>query len=644
MKEHRLILAPGASDQRLFTQGWRTNGAPVPLSDLLRQARAIDPEQCERLVFAGSRPLSHPDFDAFVSECRTMGLGGFVLESDAAALDSPTALDRLEAHGFNELRLVVGGIREKVHDYVMQEPGSFRASMRGLQRAANGQAKLYVSVPTVRANVDDLEPLLLWLIGLEGHLDGFLLSLPEIDRVPVSHRKLLLPYSELAEVSANIFRAAQGRRVEYGFTNKRGITPCATNGVLDRFGTVFHERFNYLKYSKSERLARVPACEGCSLVQSCGGIEEEYVKQFGTDEFKKVELDVSMNWKLRRFNLLENVDYTNISPFQNDAPVDQRGLIRINGRCNMSCSFCFVDRTAPDFATDVVLAEIEAMSRAGIAHLVLSGGEPTLHPDLPQFIAKGRKLGFKTIEIQTNGVYLDDLEMARRLVNAGLNKATLSLHSVNPKKSDEITRLPGAFPRTIQGMRNLRSLGVLTQVAHVITKANYEELPDTVRFLAREFPTSGGHLSVCFAIAQGISDLVFRWVIPTFTEIKPYFREALDLCLDSDISFGGMIGQGGFPPCMLDGDMRYYEPVLDQVYKSGDTERQFYKSEKCKECDFNDHCLGPRRSYVQQYGEDEIKPFRVSPEIKKRLAELKSSATPAETPTEAFGDVARGAR
>lgn len=630
MKEHRLILAPGATDQRLLSPGWSSAGDHPPLSTLLEQVRAIDPQSCERLVFSGRQPLLHPDFDPLAAACRQLGFQRLALETDAAPLAEAGTIERLEAAGFTELRVVVGGIRQKVHDYVMQEPGSFHAAMRGLQRAVHGQARLYVTVPVVRANVDDLEPLLTWLLALGGHLDGFLLSLPEVHRVAPHLRPLLLPYSELAKVSANVFRAAQGRRVEYGFSTKRGITPCATDGVLDRFGTVFHDRFNYLKHTKNERFVRVPACDGCSLVQSCQGIEEPYVQSFGTGEFKPVPLDVSMNWKLRRFNQLEKVDYANVSPFQNDSLVDQRGLIRINGRCNMSCSFCFVDRTAPDFAPDVILAEIESMAKAGIAHLVLSGGEPTLHPDLPAFIAKGKSLGFRTIEIQTNGVFLEDRQLTARLVDAGLNKATLSLHSADPAKSDEITRMPGAFPRTVRGIHTLRSLGVLTQIAHVITKANYQELPDTVRFLAREFPSSGGHLSVCFAIAQGISDLVFQWVIPTFTEIKPYFREALDLCLENQIGFGGMIGQGGYPPCMLDGDMRYYAEVLDQVFKSGDTERQFYKSPRCVECDFNDHCLGPRRAYVQQYGEGEIAPFRVSPEMKQRLVQLK---TPSPTGT-----------
>jgi hypothetical protein len=186
----------------------------------------------------------------------------------------------------------------------------------------------------------------------------------------------------------------------------------------------------------------------------------------------------------------------------------------------------------------------------------------------------------------------------------------VSLHSQHAEHSDRITRLPGAFGKSLQAMHHFRSLGVVTQVAHVITKANYQELPEFIRFLRETFPAEGGPLSVCFAIAQGISDLVFTWVIPTFAEIKPYFRKALDYALETDVGFGGMLGQGGYPPCMLDGEMKYYERNLGHIYKSADHSEQFYKAERCRECSFDKYCVGVRRAYIDCYGDAEITPFK----------------------------------
>jgi len=626
MKEARLNVFPGSLEYRFANPGWRS---PVPLSvdQLLVQVRDIDPERCQRLVLAGESPTKHPQFAALVNECRGRGFKRIALETDAPPLARrglTTVLGRL---GIEELVVVMGGVHQAVHDAVMQDAGSLPAALEGLQRAvahaANGGPRVYLVVPVLRSNIDDIEPLLDWAIALPGGLQGFLLSLPDISRLAPEQRHLFLPYSTQAQIAARVFRKCQGRNVEYGFTSKRGLTPCAADGALDRFATVFYDRFQYLQHAPqahdTEALVRVAACADCSLNGSCGGVEKAYVEQFGSAELKAVPLDVSMDWKLRRINRLEQFEYRNISPFKNDSPVNPRGLVRINGHCNMSCAFCFVDRTAPDFDITHLKEETQAMARSGTRHLVLSGGEPTLHPQLPDLIRFAKGLGtFDVIEMQSNGVKCADLEYARELVAAGLNKVTVSLHSVDAEHSDKITRLPNAFAKTVQSMHNFRQLGVVTQVAHVITKANFQELPQTVRYLRQEFPAAGGHLSICFAIAQEISDLVFQWVTPTFTEIRPFVADALDYCLETGVGFGGMIGQGGYPPCMLGGELRYYAAVLDKVFKSEDAGDQFHKSEKCRECSFDPYCLGPRRSYIEHYGDAEVQPFRAEIKVAPR--------------------------
>jgi MoaA/NifB/PqqE/SkfB family radical SAM enzyme len=620
VKEAKLTVFPDSLEYRFAVPGPLIPPRPAPIDELLGQLRSIDPERCQRLTISGGSPLKHPHFVDLATECRRLGFKRLALETDAAPLarrGTATLLGRL---GFQELFIVMGGLHEKVHDAVLREPGTLRAALEGLHRAvvraaADGPS-VYMVAPLLRTNLEDLDPLLDWAIGLGG-LTGILLALPEIARVPAERRDVLVPYSTQAEVAARLFRKCQGRNVEYGFTSKRGILPCATNGALEHFATVFYDRSQYFHHTPStdlaEVFARVDACADCSLALNCKGVEKAYLEHFGTAGFRSIPLETSMDWKLRKINRLEDFEYRNISPFKNDSAVNPRGLIRINGHCNMSCAFCFVDRTAPDFDVEQLKQEIDQMARGGTRHLVLSGGEPTLHPQLADLIRYAKSLNaFDVIEMQSNGVKCADMAYARELVEAGLEKVTFSLHSIDPEHSDKITRLPKAFGKTIQSIHNFRRLGVLTQIAHVLTKSNYMELPQTVRYLRNEFPADGGHLSICLAIAQGISDLVFHWVIPTFTEIKPYVSDALDFCLDTGVGFGGMIGQGGYPPCMLDGEMRYYEGVLDKVFKSDDSSDQFYKPEKCKECSFDAYCLGPRRSYVEHYGDAEIKPFRVA--------------------------------
>lgn len=610
MHEARVVLHQRDNiDYRFAWPQWRQSLERVPVEDVLAQVKDVDAARCRRLTVSGC-PLEHPDLFTILERLRAQGFRHFALETDAAMLAQAGKVARLTDLGVEHFFLVVGGIREKVYEHVMQDPGTFRPAMAGVREALRGVARVYVVAPLVRWNVEDLEPLVEWLLALDGKLHGFLLALPEIGRVPLPAHKLVLTYAKEAEVAERVFRSCQGRRLEYGFFSKRGILPCAAGGHLERYASVFWERVQFMRHAKDEDLVRVPACEACSLNQTCKGAERRYVEAFGTGEMQAVPFEASGNWKLRKHNSLEQRDFTHVSEFKNDVTANPMALVRVNGHCNMSCSFCFIDRTVPDFDPTDLLSEIRTLYASGARHLVLSGGEPTIHPDLPQLVRASKEMGYTIVELHSNGVRAAEFAYAEELKAAGVDQVTVSLHSQNPEKSDEITRLPRAFGKTIQAMHHFRKLGVEPKFAHVITQFNFRELPELVKFLHDEFPPEKAYYSICFAIAQPISDLVFSWVIPTFTEVRPFFKQALDDCLDHGIGFGGMLGQGGYPPCMLDGEMKYYDMNLGQIYTDEGSDAAFYKAPRCVECSFHDHCLGVRKDYVEFYGDHEIKPFR----------------------------------
>lgn len=609
-REASLGLFTGDSPEyRFCAPDWRRTRRPVPLEALLEEVRALDPARCARVTLRGS-PLEHPGFDAVVEACRARGLRGLELETDARSLEG-AAVESLAAHGFEKVFAIAGGIRRRVHEAVMRDDG-LAESIEGLLRVAASPAQLYVVVPLLRWTQDDLEPLLDYLEEAGARPTGMLLYPPRAGRVPLAARGALLSSPEAARVAARAFAACARRKIEHGFFRKRGLLPCATGGALDRFGTVFFERMRLLRGRREDAqdgFVRIAACGACSLEQSCPGADRDYVEAFSEAELRPVPLETSMDWRLKPIHRLEPHGLKSVSAFENDAESNGRSLLRINGHCNMSCSFCFIDRTVPDLETEGLRRSIDQLAARHLDHLVLSGGEPTLHPDLEGLIAHAKSRGFRCVEIQSNGVKLAERAYAERLVEAGLDKVTVSLHSADPERSDRITRLPRAFEKTLSAIRVVRSLGVETQVAHVVTKSNYRELPDTVRFLREQFPEEGGSLSICFGIAQPISDLVYTWVLPRFEEVRPYMRRALDYCLEHDLGFGGMIGQGGYPPCMLDGELRYYEKNLLNVYRSGEG-ADFHKPERCRECSFDPYCLGVRKDYVETYGDEEIRPFR----------------------------------
>ncbi len=91
------------------------------------------------------------------------------------------------------------------------------------------------------------------------------------------------------------------------------------------------------------------------------------------------------------------------------------------GGCNFRCPFCHnASLVLPDrFADNISEREVMDFLRSRVGRLggvCISGGEPTLQPDLPMFIRRVRGLGL-AVKLDTNGYRPDVL---RRLLDEGL--------------------------------------------------------------------------------------------------------------------------------------------------------------------------------------------------------------------------------
>lgn len=100
-------------------------------------------------------------------------------------------------------------------------------------------------------------------------------------------------------------------------------------------------------------------------------------------------------------------------------------------RCNLACTYCneYDDKSAP-VALDEMLRRIDHLGRLGTSVITISGGEPLLHPELDQIIARIRRTGAIAGMI-TNG-YLLMPDRIQRLNEAGLDHMQISIDNVMP--------------------------------------------------------------------------------------------------------------------------------------------------------------------------------------------------------------------
>src|SRR5690348_18010341 len=63
-------------------------------------------------------------------------------------------------------------------------------------------------------------------------------------------------------------------------------------------------------------------------------------------------------------------------------------------RCNLDCCYCNeYDKTSSPVPLDAMLRRIDRLADLGTTIITLSGGEPTLHPDLDAIIRRIRERG-----------------------------------------------------------------------------------------------------------------------------------------------------------------------------------------------------------------------------------------------------------
>jgi MoaA/NifB/PqqE/SkfB family radical SAM enzyme len=100
-------------------------------------------------------------------------------------------------------------------------------------------------------------------------------------------------------------------------------------------------------------------------------------------------------------------------------------------RCNLACTYCNeYDDVSKPVETDTLLERIDRLGKLGTGIITISGGEPLLHPDLDQIIARIRSTGAITGLI-TNG-YLLTADRIERLNRAGLDHMQISIDNVMP--------------------------------------------------------------------------------------------------------------------------------------------------------------------------------------------------------------------
>ena len=153
--------------------------------------------------------------------------------------------------------------------------------------------------------------------------------------------------------------------------------------------------------------------------------------------------------------------------------------ISVIDHCNLRCVYCMPLSGLKFARSDDLLspAEIERIAGAAIAvgfrKVRLTGGEPTLRPDLLEIVERlGRLSGLRDIAMTTNGILLPRL--AEPLVRAGLRRVNIHIDTLHPGRLQRIMRF-GTVDEIWAGIEAAEAAGLRPIKINVVVTRGYND-------------------------------------------------------------------------------------------------------------------------------------------------------------------------
>jgi radical SAM protein with 4Fe4S-binding SPASM domain len=156
----------------------------------------------------------------------------------------------------------------------------------------------------------------------------------------------------------------------------------------------------------------------------------------------------------------------------------------ITRTCNLRCVHCYSDSNAMQYPGELSWEQmqdvVEDLAHYEVPSLLLSGGEPMIHPRFFDLVDLATAAGLK-LTISTNGTLITP-EKAELLKAANVAYVGISLDGIG-KIHDEFRRKEGAFDAAVRGFRNCHAAGQKTGLRLTLTRHNVENIDRILDFI-----------------------------------------------------------------------------------------------------------------------------------------------------------------
>lgn len=278
--------------------------------------------------------------------------------------------------------------------------------------------------------------------------------------------------------------------------------------------------------------------------------------------------------------------------------------------CNLACDYCTIEPAmrARALTRAQVLAELRRGRGDDYDAVSLTGGEPTIVPDLLGLVKAARRLGYADIKLQSNGLMLAAAGNVARLCAAGVTRLHISIHTHRADRYDALVRREGAYPLMVAGLAAAVASG-RTVVAEVILKQDtYRQLPQALRWLHAR----GVMRADLWFVSLTDGNAAHPESMPPMTQVVPAMAEGFAFARER----GMRVRSLHVPRCLLGPDHPHaHDPGAARV-RVVTPEATFELADSrltgqrhvpaCAGCRFEARCPGLRPDYLARYGDAEV--------------------------------------
>lgn len=164
--------------------------------------------------------------------------------------------------------------------------------------------------------------------------------------------------------------------------------------------------------------------------------------------------------------------------------------LELTSGCNVKCRYCYNFWREENAGNDsrMTLSQmqtlVDMLTREGVFHVVLTGGEPFLNFEVLEFgLTSLHQAGIST-SVNSNLMLADATKM-ERLRKTGLDHVLTSLNSYDAEVSDDVTGRKGAHEKTLRGIRHAIDAGIRVSANMIVSESNRDDVYRTAELCSR---------------------------------------------------------------------------------------------------------------------------------------------------------------